>query len=215
MYCRTCGALMDENQDKCFNCGTEAGKGDLFCSNCGEIVPAGAEVCTKCGFSFNKPSVNPGVSFCSNCGTPVSEGAAFCLNCGNPVNGAANNGFGAPMGGRCAGIQKRDLVKAIILTIVTCGIYGLIWFINLTNDMNKASGRTSDTSGGTAFILSLVTCGIYMYYWAYKMGEKRDIVANEKSSASVLYLVLMFLGFGIVVYCLSQDAINKAIDANR
>lgn len=77
--------------------------------------------------------------------------------------------------------------------------------------MNKASGKVNDTNGGTAFLLNLVTCGIYGIYWAYKMGEKRDIVANEKASSNIVYLVLALFGLGIVVYGLAQDALNKAI----
>ena len=77
--------------------------------------------------------------------------------------------------------------------------------------MNKASGRENDTPGGTSFLLTLVTCGIYGYFWAYKMGEKRDIVANEKAYSNILYLLLMLFGLGIVVYGLLQDSLNKAI----
>ena len=44
-------------------------------------------------------------------------------------------------------IQQRSIAVCIILTIVTCGIYGVYWFICLTNDANTAS-NTFGTSGG-------------------------------------------------------------------
>ena len=34
-------------------------------------------------------------------------------------------------------LKKRDLVTTIILSFVTCGIYGIVWFIGLTDDAAK------------------------------------------------------------------------------
>ena len=48
-------------------------------------------------------------------------------------------------------IKKRDLVTSIILSIVTCGIYAIIWFIGLTDDAKAASNDESMQSGGVAF----------------------------------------------------------------
>ena len=175
----------------------------MFCRNCGEQMNENQAVCLKCGVEKGK-----GNSFCPNCGNAVSPEASICVNCGGSLKSPEEEAAKANI----SGIQRRSIVTAIILSLVTCGIYSIYWFITLTNDMNKASGRTSDTSGGIAFVLSLVTCGIYEYYWAYKIGEKRDIVANEKSSSGIIYLVLSLFGFGIVAYCLAQDALNKAID---
>ena len=110
-------------------------------------------------------------------------------------------------------VQKKSLATAIILSIVTCGIYGIIWFINLTDDANKVANTPADTSGGTAFLLTLVTCGIYGWLWYYKMGEKLDQASVNRGlpsqSRGLVYLVLGFFGLGIVSYALMQDTINK------
>lgn len=37
-------------------------------------------------------------------------------------------------------MRERNIAVAIILTIVTCGIYGIYWFIVLTDDARLASG---------------------------------------------------------------------------
>ena len=179
MYCRNCGAELNENQMVCLKCGVMSGTGKSFCPNCGNAVSPEAVVCVNCGISLANAS-----------GTGASN-----------VNPDA-----------ARQIKKRDLVKAIILSIVTCGIYSIFWFISLTNEINTLSGNEKDTTGGTAFLLSLVTCGIYSYYWAYKMGEKRDAIAGQNNSSAILYLVLSLLGFGIVVYALLQDSINKTLD---
>jgi diacylglycerol kinase len=104
-------------------------------------------------------------------------------------------------------------VKAIIFSVLTCGIYAIYWFVALTNEMNLLSGNEKDTASGTAFLLTLITCGIYGFYWAYRMGVKRDQLEGKKDgSSAILYLVLMIFGLGIVAYALMQDAINKAIE---
>ena len=113
-------------------------------------------------------------------------------------------------------LQKRSIPMAIVLTIVTCGIYGIIWFLDLTNDAAKLN-NDSEFSGGKAFIFTLLTCGIYGVYWNYKMGQeiyqakqKRNMNASDNS---ILYLVLGLLNLGIVNYCLMQNEINEMIEA--
>ena len=150
--------------------------------------------------------------FCKYCGKEVPDNAAFCTECGKPLGDAATKPTTPIVNASNLGIAPRSIVMAILLTIVTCGIYGLYWFVVLTNDMNKLAGKEQDTNGGMALLLTLLTCGIYSIIWSYKMGEKRDIVAGENSSSNIIYLILSLLGFGIVVYILAQDAINKAVE---
>lgn len=110
-------------------------------------------------------------------------------------------------------IQRREIVTAIILSILTCGIYGIIWFIKLNDEINIVSNHTEDTSGGMAFLFTVLTCGIYAYIWFFKMGEKLDEASVNRGlpaqSRSVLYLILGLFGFGIVSYALMQDTLNK------
>ena len=116
-------------------------------------------------------------------------------------------------------IQKRDIAVSIILTIVTCGIYGIIWFISITDEVKRASGDTEFVSGPVAFLLSLVTCGIFEIYWAYKMGELMK-KAEEKNGMpikenAILYLILHLFGLGIVTYALIQSELNEVASKNE
>ena len=116
-------------------------------------------------------------------------------------------------------IQKRNIAVAVILSIVTCGIYGIYWFIKLNDETNELAKVENGTTGGVAFLLSLITCGIYGLYWAYKQGEKLDTVKQNAgeptSNQALIYLILSLFGFGIVAYCLMQNEINKAVDRNQ
>ena len=112
-------------------------------------------------------------------------------------------------------IQKKEIVLYVILTIITCGIFGIVWFINITDDTAKLSGD-NEMSGGKAFLFTLLTCGIYGIYWAYKIGQQLYKTKTDHniqaSDNSVIYLILQFFGLGIIVYCLAQNDINEIID---
>lgn len=109
-------------------------------------------------------------------------------------------------------IKERNIAVCILLSIVTCGIYGIYWFICLSDDANTATGEPG-TSGGMAFLFSLITCGIYGLYWMYKQGEKLDNAKARRGmsggSSGILYLILAVLGLGIISYALMQNELNK------
>lgn len=162
---------------------------------------------------------------CNSCGTNNPVGVTNCINCGAPL-GQNPNGFSGQQGypggqggfvqrGPVMGIEKRNIVTAVILTFVTCGIYGLIWFMHLTDDSNKLSDDVNPTSGGKALLFSIITCGIYSLYWTYKRGEiidKYHESTGKSSSNNILYLILTLVGCGIIAWILLQNELNKAAD---
>ena len=104
-------------------------------------------------------------------------------------------------------MKNRNIAVAIILSIITCGIYAIYWFICLTNDSNEMSETDKTASGGVAFILGIITFGIYWLYWCYKLGQK-------VGDSAILYLLLNFIGFGWVDYILAQSKINNYVMKN-
>ncbi len=112
-------------------------------------------------------------------------------------------------------VKNRNIVVQILLSFVTCGIYGIYWFITLTDDAAAKAGDTN-FSGGKSFLFSLITCGIYTWYWYYKMGKTLQTAGEANGVAisdnSVLYLILGIFGLGIVNYCIMQSDLNKLAD---
>ncbi|MEE1003412.1 MAG: DUF4234 domain-containing protein [Acutalibacteraceae bacterium] len=111
-------------------------------------------------------------------------------------------------------ITKRNIGISIVLTIITCGIYGIYWFICLVNELNIAADEPQATSGGMVFLLSIVTCGIYLLFWMYKAGEKINKAKAMRgmptdSNSGILYLVLSLFGLDIVAYALIQSDLNN------
>ena len=112
-------------------------------------------------------------------------------------------------------VKKRNIVLQIVLSLITCGIYGIYWFITLTDDAAKKAGD-ANFNGVKAFLFTLITCGIYGYYWYYKMGKTLKVAGDNNGVAvddnSVLYLILGLFGLGIVNYCIMQNDLNKMAD---
>ena len=110
-------------------------------------------------------------------------------------------------------VQNRNIAVCIILSIVTCGLYGLYWLACLANDVNTVSGRQGDLSGGMVVLLSIVTCSIYYLYWSYTAGEKIDAARQARGlpvqSNGLVYLLLSLFGLSIVAYALMQNELNR------
>ena len=110
-------------------------------------------------------------------------------------------------------VQNRNIALAIILTIITCGIYSIVWFIFMVDDVNNINSDEKSQSGGIVFLLSLITCGIYGIVWFYqaakRMEESGKKYGIQISDNSIIYLVLNLLGFSIISYGLLQSDLNK------
>lgn len=117
-------------------------------------------------------------------------------------------------------MKKRSIASVILFTILTCGIYGIYWFVVVTNEIEEELGDKSDgccKSGGLAFLFSLLTCGIYGIYWWYKEAQRVVTLGEEKglrlSDNGIAYILLSVFGFSIVSTALLQADLNKIADA--
>lgn len=111
-------------------------------------------------------------------------------------------------------IKERNIAVCIILSILTCGIYGIYWMITLTNEIKQITGNQKLQSGGMSFLLILVTCGIYSFIWAYQLGGaiteyKRNKGLPFDENNATLFLVLSIFGLTIVNYFFAQTFINE------
>lgn len=149
--------------------------------------------------------------FCQKCGTELNDDAKFCNACGTSTENQGNINVATP-NNNAVRISKKEILTAILLSLVTCGIYGIFWFISITDDANQVSGEATP-SGAMAILYTLITCGIYSFFWNYKMGQKMHEAGKkhgkEIADNSVLYLVLSLFGLSIVNFCLIQSDLNK------
>lgn len=163
--------------------------------------------------------------YCQHCGAELVPNAKFCTTCGKSIEQVDEPKLEQKIERKVEQnterkvvvrkepmVPKRSIPLAIILSIVTCGIYTVYWQIKLTDEMNTLLNKSNATSGLMAFIYSVITCGIYFIYWLYKMGNNVDELKGKSGDTGILYLILGILCLGIIPMALAQDAINDKAD---
>ena len=107
-------------------------------------------------------------------------------------------------------IEKRNIGTCVLLSIVTCGIYGIYWAVKMLREAVQVKDETDD--GLAEILLGIFLCPVGFYMAEKKFGEgcqARGIVHEDRS---VLYLILGFVGLGIVNFILLQNDLNNVAD---
>ena len=144
--------------------------------------------------------------YCTRCGQQIEEGARYCPYCGEKIYKEEYTYDQAP-------IYSRSIPIAIILSIVTFGIYGLYWLYSLANDINTLTHQ-EQPSGFKVLVLTIITLGFYELYWLYKAGERLSDFQTYQgemvdSYRALVYLILGIFGLNIVARALIQNDLNK------
>lgn len=211
----------------------------MNCPKCGAVYEDGTKFCPVCGEALVASEQQKKVSYCPKCGQPYEGNPPVCPSCGASLalqnfadsaknvgqnfanqahefgqavsNGNINQYFPTSQPGM---VPSRSIALYIVLTIVTCGIFGLYWLVCIVNDLNTAAGTPDDTNGVVVLLLDIITCGIYGLFWAYKAGDKVAVIKQRRGvpvsgNEGILYLVLQLFGLGIINYCLLQNELNQ------
>lgn len=187
----------------------------MFCKNCGTLFDDSASFCPNCGTPAEKPEaveqeVNQEVNQ-----APVNEGQTPPVYTPPVTPPEYNANQYTPNGpAKPVSFGQRNIALCIVLSLVTCGVYGIYWMIKIVDELNEANDDQNATSGTMVFLLSLVTCSIYLWYWMYKAGENVNKAKAARglpveSDSSILYMLLTIFGFGIVSWALIQNELNK------
>lgn len=102
--------------------------------------------------------------------------------------------------------ENRSLIKYILLSLITCGIYPFFWLYQFAKDMNTVCYGDNEhtTELGYYILYSFITCGIYSFYWVYKLaqrqknnGDRYGVYIKDDASTVLLWLIFGNLLFGI------------------
>ncbi len=104
----------------------------------------------------------------------------------------------------------RSLVAYILLSLVTCGIYGYYFIYTIARDINIAcEDDDEETPGlGVYILLSFISCGFYSLYWEYKLanrlaknGSYFGVEIQENGTTILLWKVIgsLICGIGYLV----------------
>jgi hypothetical protein len=113
----------------------------------------------------------------------------------------------AQSGGTGAIGQLRKPLTVVLLTIVTCGIYGLWWYYRNFEDMKEFSG---EGIGGGIGLLLAIFCGIIaIFILPAEVGNLYEREGKEKpiSAMTAFWNLIPLIGAIIYIYKV-QDALN-------
>lgn len=110
-------------------------------------------------------------------------------------------------------IQKKSIGLYLLLSIVTCGLFGLYWLYSIAKDVDTlCKNQSSSMSAGNVLLLSVLTCGIYTIYFFYKACKNLHALhfSNGYVAAddSIITMVLALFGFSIISCCILQSTLN-------
>lgn len=71
--------------------------------------------------------------------------------------------------GEKIGFARRNVGSCIILTIMTCGIFGIIWLVKICKDLGRLHGDENPVGGE---VLLYLFVPFYSVYWAYAKGKQ-------------------------------------------
>ena len=167
--------------------------------------------------------------FCPNCGNNIPDNSSACPTCGAPLQAAPQQTAYQNAGSARKLNTSRGLVKFILLSIITLGIYALVYFSSVSESINEAASRYDGKKTMhfclLAFIISPITFGIGTIVWFHKVSNR---IGNELSrrglgysfSASTFWLwdvlgSLIFIGPFVYLHKLSKAMNMICADYNE
>ena len=82
-------------------------------------------------------------------------------------------------------MTHRKPIAVVLLSIVTLGIYSLVWYVTTKNEMNAKGANIP-----TAWLLVLPF--VYLY-WIWEFSKGVELVTNKRMGARTAFVLLLFL----------------------
>lgn len=172
---------------------------------------------------------------CENCGAELLDEAKTCHACGKEVatENALNlvpqeqsqvhtEGGQSPQvhieGGQsssivttmfCDRIERMSILKFMLYSCCTAGIYSYFWLAKLVNTVHTLVGRRTTASGGTAVFYFTITCGIYGIYLVCKLTDALNEAMDQRDIKDSRVSTILAILFPIFVLI---PAVNRIID---
>jgi len=109
-------------------------------------------------------------------------------------------------------IKKRNIVTAIILSIITCGIYMIYWAIMLAKE--AVSVNDSNDNGLVEILLMIFLPFLGFFLAEQKLAKGCAAKGIAHNDNSILYLILGLVPCGIFInLAMMQNDLNKIVDA--
>lgn len=162
---------------------------------------------------------------CENCGAELLDDAKTCHACGKEVatepalnlvpqeqsqvhvEGGQSSSIVTTM--FCDRIERMSILKLMLYSCCTVGIYSFFWWAKLVNTVHTLVGRRTTASGGTAVFYIMITCGIYGIYLVCKLTDALNEAMDQRDIKDSRVSTILAILFPIFVLI---PAVNRIID---
>ncbi len=115
-----------------------------------------------------------------------------------------------------AELEPSGVAKDVILTLLTCGIWDLVWQYRQMRTVNILLGY-EEFHFGKWLVFTLLTCGLYNLYHEYLMGRAIVRIQHKyglppSESLPAISLVLTLVSLGIITDAIQQKELNMIIN---
>lgn len=121
------------------------------------------------------------MKYCTNCGKEIHDNAVVCVHCGCRLN--PNQAMSAIRLN-----TNRSLIKYILLSLITFGIYGLVVMSSISEDINTIASRYDNKKTMhyclIVFLFSWLTLGIAVLVWYHRISDR---VGDELKRRGINY----------------------------
>ena len=141
------------------------------------------------------------MKFCQQCGEPLNDNVDFCTKCGQPVRASGtaaqveNDGSTTNVYINQTAAQPltqlktdRSLLKFILLSLITFGIYSIVWYSSVSTDINLIASRYDGKKTMhfclMSFVVAPITFGIGAFVWGHNISAR---IGNELSRRGIDY----------------------------
>ncbi len=99
-------------------------------------------------------------------------------------------------------MKRRNPLAVFFLSLITFGIYGIVWYVKTKNEMNRLGAKIP-----TAWLIIIPLVNIY---WMWKYSEGVGQVTKGEMSAPIAFILLFVLGYiGAAIIQLDFNKINQ------
>ena len=103
-------------------------------------------------------------------------------------------------------MKHREPVMVAVLSVITLGIYVIVWYVKTKNEMN-AHGANIPTAW-------LIIIPFINFYWIWKYCQGLELVTNKQLNGGTYFLIVLLAGYigffaNIVVIAVIQNSLNK------
>jgi hypothetical protein len=117
----------------------------------------------------------------------------------------------------------RNVIAVPVLTLVTLGIYGVVWYYKINREMadyGKAHGRTEELGDNPVTSVLAITLGVFIivppfvsFYQTFKRVQALQRITGSGEPINGWIGLIFFLLLTLVLYGYMQSGLNSAWQA--